>query len=276
MSQVDYTVIIPTKDRPVLLERAVRSALAQTIPPQEVLVVDDGSVPPVSCLGDARVRILRLDLNRGVGAARNAGLAAAATHWVTFLDDDDELLPHMAATSLRLIEAGKDMPAPIAALSAMEVVDLAGRTVEVRTPPTLPRGRMFALEDIPEGQSFLSKQTLFIAKDVLQGIGGWDEAFRTRETTELFLRLNQACSLIGGSDVVYRQHRHAGARLSRNRSLRMESFERLVQKHGHALKRHPQAYLRMLLSHARMLRRDGDHLGYALTRLRAAWVWLRR
>lgn len=269
----DYTVIIPTRNRPQLLERAVRSALSQALPPSEVIVVDDGSEPPVSMTDYDRVRVIRHFPSRGVSAARNTGLHAAKAHWVTFLDDDDELLPHMAATSLQLAHTS-DLPAPVAALTAMEVVDPTGRRVHLRQPPTLARGHYFSLENPPRGKSFLSKQTLFIEREVLQSIGGWDESFRSRETTEMFLRLNPICSLAGSTDVTYRQHRHAGPRLSTDQGIRNESFDKLVEKHKAALELRPRGYVRMLRQEAGVLRRNGDRLGQAMKLLRALQVRL--
>ena len=58
------TVVIPSKDRPDLLPRAVTSALSQTFADVEVVVVDDGSQRRVSVQPDPRVRVLRLPTNR--------------------------------------------------------------------------------------------------------------------------------------------------------------------------------------------------------------------
>ncbi|MEM7587469.1 MAG: glycosyltransferase family 2 protein, partial [Acidobacteriota bacterium] len=87
--------IIPTRDRAQWTLRAVESVLAQTRPADEVIVVDDGSRDDtVEQLErhHPEVTMLRLD-GRGVSAARNAGIAAATSEWLAFLDSDDEWLP---------------------------------------------------------------------------------------------------------------------------------------------------------------------------------------
>jgi glycosyltransferase involved in cell wall biosynthesis len=99
------TIVIPTHDRPRLLERAVASALAQTVEDIQVVVVDDGSAEPVRLgLEDPRLLVVRNPRALGASAARNAGLRMAEGHWVTFTDDDDELLPDMVQVGL---EAGE-------------------------------------------------------------------------------------------------------------------------------------------------------------------------
>lgn len=90
------SVVVPTYNRAGLLRRTLASVLAQTVPPLEVLVADDGSTDDTAQalreFGD-RVRHLALP-HRGLPAAsRNAGLRAARGDWVAFLDDDDLWLP---------------------------------------------------------------------------------------------------------------------------------------------------------------------------------------
>lgn len=99
--------VIPTYNRAALVCRAIESALAQTRPPDEIVVVDDGSTDDtaqrVSAYGD-RVRYLRQD-NAGVSAARNAGVAASRCEWIAFLDSDDLWLPeHLERAGTAIVE----------------------------------------------------------------------------------------------------------------------------------------------------------------------------
>lgn len=224
------SIIIPSYNRPHLLMRAVQSALNQTIDSFEVIVVDDGSPEPVALPSDPRLRTIRLPENRGTAAARNAGAKAAQGHWITYLDDDDQLFPEMAKLSLEALE-NSTLPPPIAVLSGLEVVNATGQVVETRIPPTLPQGSHFFLEEIEPGKSFISKQTLVVERATFLSIGGYDEAFQSRVHTELFLRLNPICSILGIPTVTYRLITHDGPRISRNPNLRQLSFNQLVHKH---------------------------------------------
>jgi len=100
------TVVIPTRNRPQLVVGAVKSALAQSHPISEVIVVvdgaDDSTVEALERLGDPRVRCLVLPINGGANNARNQGVTQASTEWVAFLDDDDEWLPEKIERQLAI------------------------------------------------------------------------------------------------------------------------------------------------------------------------------
>jgi glycosyltransferase involved in cell wall biosynthesis len=245
------TVVIPTRNRPDLIEGAIDSALGQSLPDIEVVVVDDASTPAVALKLRDSVRCVRLDHQSGHAAARNAGLAVADGRWVTFLDDDDRLLPHMAEASLNAIR-NSTLPPPVAVISGIEAVGENGRVLDRRIPPTHPRGEHFILEPLPPGCSHMTKNTLVADRDLLRALGGFDPSFRSREMSDLFLRLNPVCSIVGVPTITYRQSRKPAPRMSRNTAALEEGFWRLVAKHRALFDSHPEAYADALLGHARM------------------------
>jgi len=92
----EISVVVTAHNPGTLLRAALDSVLAQTFEDFECIVVDDASSPPVETLvevDDPRVRILRLDTNVGVAAARNIAVGHARTPWVAFLDHDDTWSP---------------------------------------------------------------------------------------------------------------------------------------------------------------------------------------
>ena len=97
------SVLIAAYNAAPFLSRAVASALAQSAPPIEVLIVDDASIDATALVAgalteqDGRVRLLRLGVNRGPAAARNVGVAAARGVWIAVLDADDAFLPDRLA-----------------------------------------------------------------------------------------------------------------------------------------------------------------------------------
>jgi len=101
------SVIIPTHNRSVLVSRAIDSVLAQTEPPDEIIVVDDGSNDDTDVAIQSRfpdVRYLRQD-HLGVSAARNFGIRQAQGDWLAFLDSDDAWFPDKLALQQARIDA---------------------------------------------------------------------------------------------------------------------------------------------------------------------------
>lgn len=96
MALPDFSVVIPVYNNAKTIARAIESVVSQTYQPREIIVVDDGSTDDtpavVSRFGDT-VRYLR-QANAGVSVARNAGVVAARSKWLAFLDGDDWYYPH--------------------------------------------------------------------------------------------------------------------------------------------------------------------------------------
>jgi glycosyltransferase involved in cell wall biosynthesis len=92
------TAVIPTRNRPGLVCRAVRSVLSQSLREIECIVVIDGpdlaTVESLRELRDPRLRVIALGESVGACEARNLGAQASRADWVALLDDDDEWLPH--------------------------------------------------------------------------------------------------------------------------------------------------------------------------------------
>ncbi|SDZ21642.1 Glycosyl transferase family 2 [Asanoa ishikariensis] len=112
----EVSVVIPTRSRPALVTRAVRSVLAQTFDNIEVIVVvdgpDDETVATLQAIDDPRLRTVVLPRRGGAPNARNAGVGAAQAPWTAMLDDDDEWLPDKLAVQLDEAKAA-NVPLPI-------------------------------------------------------------------------------------------------------------------------------------------------------------------
>ena len=107
--QLRVSAVIPTFNRREHVLRAVRSILSQSLPPDEILVVDDGSTDGTAealaaGFGKA-VRVIRQQ-NAGVSSARRRGIEAAQGDWIAFLDSDDEWTPERQAVLTHAASGG--------------------------------------------------------------------------------------------------------------------------------------------------------------------------
>lgn len=100
---MDYklAVLIPTKNRKILLQRALTSVITQDVLPNEIIVVNDGSQDDtvdflnkfITTHSAITFQIINRGESGGVNTARNEGVKVSKSEWVAFLDDDDEFVP---------------------------------------------------------------------------------------------------------------------------------------------------------------------------------------
>lgn len=106
------SAIIPTRNRPDLVARAVNSALRQTFHDLEVVVVidgpDDRTASVLRNVADPRLRVIALPQSVYGAEARNIGAREARGKWVAFLDDDDEWMPEKIALQLSAAGSSDD------------------------------------------------------------------------------------------------------------------------------------------------------------------------
>ncbi|WP_376984614.1 glycosyltransferase family 2 protein [Bosea sp. R86505] len=184
------SVIIPVFGRQESLGAALRSALAQLGPRDEILVVDDGSSPAIT-LPDipaprAPVRLIRSDRNRGAAGARNLGIDEATKPLIAFLDSDDFWMDGKLAAQKRLLA---DQPDEMVAI-ACGWQETEGGAVVRRRVPLASRTR----SDFFAGCWFCPGTTLLIRRAVFQACGPLPEGLRRLEDLEWFLRF----AMLGG------------------------------------------------------------------------------
>jgi glycosyltransferase involved in cell wall biosynthesis len=96
------SIVIPVFNRERYLERAIRSAMAQSLDPIEIVIIDDCSTDNSSAIihelkaDDPRLRLYRHNENAGTHAARTTGVRKARGAYILSLDPDDRLLPFIA------------------------------------------------------------------------------------------------------------------------------------------------------------------------------------
>jgi hypothetical protein len=107
MNDNSVAAVIPTYNRAAILRRSIESALRQSHPVKEIIVVDDGSTDQTAQVVSqysSRIHYV-VQRNAGGAAARNRGVAMAQSKWIAFLDSDDEWLPHKTEMQLAALES---------------------------------------------------------------------------------------------------------------------------------------------------------------------------
>jgi glycosyltransferase involved in cell wall biosynthesis len=165
------SVVIPTRNRPELVLRAVRSALAQTFRDIEVIVVIDGPDPEtlaaLQAVNDARLQWQALEISVGGSEARNIGVRTASTPWVALLDDDDEWAPQKLALQL---DAAAKMQGHVFIGSLFIERSPEGErilprvAVNVDTPVS---ELLFARTGLFSGTAYIQTSTWFISRELL-------------------------------------------------------------------------------------------------------------
>lgn len=106
------SVIVPTFNNGPFILETIQSILAQTLPPDEIIVVDDGSTDRtgeiVEAIQDPRLRYVYQE-NAGVSVARNTGLSLSTGEYIAFIDADDRWRPRMLERQVALLEADESL-----------------------------------------------------------------------------------------------------------------------------------------------------------------------
>lgn len=181
-------MIIPTYNRRDLLPRALDSVLAQTMPVDEIIVIDDGSTDGTDDMlraryGD-RVRYV-WQPNAGVSAARNHGLRLAQGRYLALLDSDDLWLPTKTELQVAFLDTHPDFGMVVC---DVERVDSDYRHIDVFRRRDTLREDGWVLRWVLHNPA-LAPASVLMRREVVEQLGGFDEGLRTAEDLEFHLRV---------------------------------------------------------------------------------------
>ena len=225
----EVAVVIPTHNRlALLLDAALRSALAQEDVKVEVIVVDDGSTDDTTAvlesLHDERVRALRHAVPRGVAAARNTGIGAASAPWIAFLDDDDLWSPRKLRTQL---DALSRVDADFAYTGVVVVDERRQPTAFAPPPEAATLGQALRRRNVLTAGS----SSVVAATGLVERAGGFDERFPLFADWDCWVRLLRDARPVACEDVLVAYVRHAG-RMALPIASTIDEVRRLRAEHG--------------------------------------------
>jgi glycosyltransferase involved in cell wall biosynthesis len=196
------SVIIACYNGAAFLEEALRSALAQSHPEMEVVVVDDGST---DCSPEIAkrwpVRYIRQE-NRGTSEARNVGVRECKGSYVVFLDADDRLRPEAVRCGLRSLEVHPDCAI---AVGDHVFISAAGSLLANSTKVCPGHSHYEALLK----SNFIEViSSVLFRRSIFDEVGGFDTTLAAAEDYELYLRIARARRVCCHPAIVaeYRKH----------------------------------------------------------------------
>lgn len=230
-----FTILICTYERARILPKAVESVLRQTVQDFEIVVVDDGSQQDargaLEGFDDPRLRVFSLQENGGVSRATNIGLEKARGRYVTFLDDDDEFVPHFLEETKRHLER-KEVDFCWCGVKEHFQDGTPNRELVITYPNQTHYERQMMAVCIGTGFGFTIK------RECLDRVPEFDENLRSRADADSFISLVQGPWRWSGIPKalvkVYRQEQRftlVDARFAR-------SLEYIVKKHEAFLSTH--------------------------------------
>lgn len=225
-NSIRIAVVIPTYNRSWSIHRCLDSVFAQTRLPDEIIVVDDGSTDgSTSDLNYRypRTRVITQD-NQGVSAARNAGIRAAQSEWIAFLDSDDVWLDTKCEKQIHALEQNTEYK--ICHTQEKWVY----RGAEKQVPKAYQKkGGWIFYDCLPV--CAISPSTVIIKRDLLDSIGLFDESLSACEDYDLWLRTTSQSPVLLLDEVLIEKHGGHEDQLSNQRGLdefRIRALEKFL------------------------------------------------
>ena len=198
MDRLSISVVIPVFNAEKYLRQAICSALEQTLPPYEVIIVDDGSTDSsmeiVSSFGSAVICFPRK--HQGLSASRNFAIKHSTGDWITFLDADDYWFPDKLSRQAALIQAD---PTIELIYTGFTRLFFDGTTQDVLAPPPQWVKKMFPFKVCINTVTAMAKRSLLLENP-------YDETLQTSEDWWLLYVLSRKAKFaaIPGPTAVYR------------------------------------------------------------------------
>lgn len=265
-------VIMRTRDRPLLLDRAVASVCAQTMADWHLIIVSDGGaaadVDGVIARHEGelagRVTVHRNDAPRGRSAALNQGIKANSAAYVAIHDDDDSWHPEFLARTVAHLDATADAAVAVRTEIVYEHID-GGEVIETERKVFCPDVCAFTLSDM-----LLHNRTVPISvlyrQAVHAEIGWYREDLPVVEDWELWLRLaltDHTLGFIDGQPLAFWHQRRDAEGTPGNSTIGDQSLHREMDAlvRDQALRAHARANgAGDLLYLTSFLRKENDRL----------------
>jgi glycosyltransferase involved in cell wall biosynthesis len=208
LSAGTISVIVPCRNAAATLGDALESVLWQTVPPTEILVIDDRSTDESAALARSfgpRVRVLT-NPGRGPGAARRLGVSEACGEYVAFVDADDTIEPTKHERQLAVLESHD--PLTVVHTGSVLFWPDGSRPSYRRLGGEKATGR--CLQTVFESNPLCSASVM-LRRSLILELGNYDAELIGAEDYHLSLRAATCCEFVHIPEPLYRIRRHPGS-----------------------------------------------------------------
>jgi GT2 family glycosyltransferase/Flp pilus assembly protein TadD len=230
------SVIIPTLNRPAMLDEAIQSVLRQTFPDFEIIVINDAGVDVGNVIEKynpkRQIIYLQHNSNRGMAAARNTGIKVARGKYIAYLDDDDVYYPDHLETLINFLESSEYKVAYTDAFRAFQTFQ-NGQYITIKKD--VPYSFDFDYERILK-ENFIPVLCIIHEKSCLDSVGMFDETLRAHEDWDLWMRMSRLFKFAHIKKVTCEfSWRQDGSSMTFGRKGDMETTRQIVFQRGQKL-----------------------------------------
>ena len=238
------SIVIPTFNRENAIGRAIKSALCQTYPNLEIIVVDDASADntknKVKQLKDKRIVYLSHKTNQGASAARNTGIKKARGEYIAFLDSDDQWLGQKLEKQIAVLEKNPDCSA-----SYCRYYIIKDKKKKLSVWPEIKKYQGELNRQLLIG-NFITSSSALLKKEIFEKSGLFDEKLPAYQDWEFFLRVSKFANFAFLNEPLFYQNQNEKNRISLNREKRIRAVRYILNKHRLDIKKSRHIYARFL------------------------------
>jgi glycosyltransferase involved in cell wall biosynthesis len=214
-SGIKISVVIPAYNAAWCLPRCLKSVFAQTLKPEEVIVVDDGSTDNTAAVAAGLGASVISRRNGGLSAARNTGIQNASGEWIALLDADDLWAPDKLERQVACIR-----PDTVLVYCGIHYFDDNGsRGERPAIDPVLARKMLRYCNPIP--------CTYIVRREALMRDGGYREDIRACEDWEMLVRLQQLGKFEAEAGLLMECYLHPNS-LSANPETMLKPLDKII------------------------------------------------
>lgn len=210
------SVVIPAYNAAHFLPRCLKSVYSQTLKPEEVLVVDDGSSDNTAALAAELGATVISRRNGGLSAARNTGIQNTSSEWIALLDADDMWAPEKLERQAACIQRET-----VLVYTGIRIFDDNGVRAEVTATDPISARKMLRYRNP------ITPSSALVRRDCVMQDGGFREDIRACEDWEMWVRLKRLGQFEAVSDPLTDYYVYPNS-LSANPGKMLEAFDRII------------------------------------------------